>query len=184
MKHQNFINWAINSGNGRHKKQTGILSIILVVVSLLAMLTGCFGGDSYEDALEQYILGITGRNGEIMCELLPDALVDALLDEGYGTREELETEVGKSAGEEFAYGIVSVNSFEICKTSDAGKDDLKEINEDLAELGEEIGKKLKATDARTAQVNIEFTSSFFGRQTTVVYLTMYKIDGEWCYLPM
>lgn len=181
--HPTFLPTAVTELYSKHRRMVLISVTAILVCSLLA---ACFGGGGrFDDALEQYILGITSRDGEIMCELLPDDLLDAMTDPQLGgeSREELARYLGNYAGQEFRYGIVTVLSYEVKDVRKAEKEDLTDINEMLADLNEEAGIRLTATEARTAQVNIEFDSPLFGRQITVVYLTLYKIGGEWCYLP-
>lgn len=181
--HPTFLPTAVTELYGKHRSMILITVAAILVCSLLA---ACFGGGrSFDDALEQYILGITSRDGETMCELLPDDLLDAMTDPQLGgeSREELARYLGNYAGQEFRYGIVTVLSYEVKDVRKAESEDLADINEMLADLNGEAGIRLTVTEARTAQVNIEFDSPLFGRQITVVYLTLYKIGGEWCYLP-
>lgn len=181
--HPTFLPTAVTELYSKHRS---IILIAVTAILVCSLLIGCFGGGrGFDDALEQYILGITSRDGDIMCELLPDDLLDAMTNEKLGgeSREVLAQQLGNYAGREFGYGIVTVLSYEVQDVREAEKEDLTDINEMLADLNEEAGIRLTATEARTAQVNIEFESPLFGRQLTVVYLTLYKIGGEWCYLP-
>ena len=173
---------SVKSFLGRYKK---ILRIALAAVLLLAVLGSCFGG-GYKRTVEDYVVSIATQDGEGLMDLMPKSLVKAILKENgdFQDRKDMARFLAQYGAETFGYGKVTDLTLEIEEIKPVSDRELEKIRRSVEEMKEDMGLRLKVTDAKTAQVMVHFESGYFGQRTTVVYVTLYKIGGDWYWLPL
>lgn len=167
----------ININLKDRKTLIGLGAGVLVLIVLLVLL---FSGRSAKGTAEAFMDAMIDADSEAMFELVPDKVMDYLMEEEGMTKRDLK-EMYEELDEELAdtyewmedyYGGKLKITYEIVDEEDVDKDDL----EDIKELYEEVDVKVK--DAKVFEIKMTMKVGSH-KETQNLELTVIKVGGSW-----
>lgn len=164
--------------NDKNRK-VGMIAVFIIALVGVVMIWLLFGGRSYKAAIEQYFDATFEADAEAIMDLLPEELMDYILEEeGYELDECMD-----EMNEELQEALDSLDnylgenwhaSYEILNVEDMSSSDL----EDLREAYEDENIDMKVSAAKTVEVEITVKAEDSENSNTMD-LTLIKVGRSW-----
>ena len=165
-------------------RKVGIIAVAVIAVLVIALAIGLFGGRSYKATVDKFIDAQFEGDLEAIFELVPDELIDYVMEEEGYDRDEFD-EFLEEGQEELQEQLDVIKAFfgddwevsyEILEAEDVTGDDLKDLKEDY----EDIDLKIKA--AKTVEIELTFKAGEIETSESLE-ISLIKVGRSW-YLDM
>ena len=165
-------------------RKVGIIAVAVIAVLVIALAIGLFGGRGYKATVDKFIDAQFEGDLEAIFELVPDELIDYVMEEEGYDRDEFD-EFLEEGQEELQEQLDVIKAFfgddwevsyEILEAEDVTGDDLKDLKEDY----EDIDLKIKA--AKTVEIELTFKAGEIETSESLE-ISLIKVGRSW-YLDM
>ena len=162
------------------KIKVGIIAGIAAVVVAVILIVILAGGNSMESAVEKYMDAQINGDAKAVFELIPDELVEYMLDEEGYDEDEFDIMI-EDLNEEFQNGFENVSeeigegwdvTYEIENSKRLRGDDLDELQEFYEDFG------LEVSEARKVNITLEFTADDL-ETTNSIRAIFVNIGNSW-----
>lgn len=165
-----------SSQENERNKKVGIIAAVVVVALVAVLAIALFGGRSYKSTVKKYLNASFKADAETIVELIPEEMIDYMLDE-YGYDEDEFDEMVEELEEELQdvmdyLGDDVKFSYEIKSAKDVSDDDLSELQEEYEEVDVEVSA------AKTVKVKLKIESDDFDESTTME-ISVIKVGRSW-----
>lgn len=164
----------------RQDKKIGLIAVAAVIAVVLILAIVLFGGRSYKAAVKQFFNATFDVDGKAIVELIPDDLVDYVLDESGYDEDELDEMIG-DIEDEFEDQIASIKrylgddwdvSYKIVSTEDIKGNDLKDLKEDYKDIG------VKISAAKDVEMELIVKAGETENSNTIT-ISLIKVGRSW-----
>lgn len=137
-------------------KKVGMIAVAISAAIVLIILFALFGGRGYKSTVKQFVNAQFEVDAETIFKLIPDKMIDYMLDEEGYDEDELD-ELIDEANDEIQDQLDSINrylgedwevTYEILSAENLEKEDLKELKEDYEDID------IKVSAAKTVEVEL------------------------------
>lgn len=164
----------------RQDKKVGIIAVSAIVAVALILAIVLFGGRSYKTAVKQFFNATFDVDGQAIVNLIPDDLIDYVLDESGYDEDELD-EMIEDIEDEFQDQINSLKrylgdnwdvSYKIVSAENIKGDDLKDIKEDYKDIG------VKVSAAKDVEMELTVKAGETENSNTIT-ISLIKVGRSW-----
>ena len=164
----------------RQDKKIGLIAVAAVIAVVLVLTIVLFGGRSYKATVKQFFNATFDVDGKAIVKLIPDDLVDYVLDESGYDEDELD-EMIADIEDEFEDQIASIKrylgddwdvSYKIISTEDIKGKDLKDLKEDYKDIG------VKISAAKDVEMELTIKAGETENSNTIT-ISLIKVGRSW-----
>lgn len=164
----------------RKDKKVGIIAVSAIVAFALILAIVLFGGRSYKTAVKQFFDATFDVDGQAIVNLIPDDLIDYVLDESGYDEDELD-EMIEDIEDEFQDQIDSLKrylgddwdvSYKIVSAENIKGEDLKDIKEDYKDIG------VKVSAAKDVEMELTVKAGETENSNTIT-ISLIKVGRSW-----
>ena len=164
-------------------KKFGLLAVIVAVVVIIGLVVAFvlpgmgIGGKSPEKIADAFMKAMFDADGKAMVNLLPDDVVDALMEESGMTKKEVIEELNYMLEEAGSYFTMAEEmgvkiSYEIGDSESVKGDELDDIKDSYDELDVKVSAAKK--------VEVKIIAKYEGeKETETMDIYVVKIGGSW-----
>lgn len=161
-------------------KKIGMLAVAAAVIIVVALAVFLFGGRSYKSTIKQYVENQFDGDVKALFELIPDDVIDYVLEEDGYDKDDLDDLIDE-ADEELKDQIGSLDdyfgenwetSYEILAVEDMKGDDLDDIQDNYEDAD------IKISAAKIAEVEILVTADETETSNTLD-VSLIKVGRSW-----
>ena len=164
----------------RQDKKFGIIAVVAVIAVVLILAIALFGGRSYKATIKKYVNATYDVNAGAIFDLVPDDMMDYMLEEDGYDRDDLEDLID-DANEELQDMVDHIERYigEDWKLSYKIADVEKVTNDDLADLKKDYKKMgVKVSAAKT--VEVELTVKYGETESgNTMNIPLIKVGRSW-----
>lgn len=168
-----------NSATSKRNRYIGLGVVAAAVVLVVVLCVTLFGGRSYNSVVKKGMNALLDADGKAMINLFPKDFIDYMCDEEDVTKAELIDELEEELDDELEglsafYDVLDID-YEITKTKDFSKKNLRELSD---ECEDEYGFEVK--DAKEATIQFTIKGSTLGDIMPTMKWTVIKVGRNWC----
>lgn len=164
----------------RQDKKIGIIAVGAAAAVVLILIFVLFGGRGYKATVKQFFKATFDADGEAIVDLLPDDLLDYVLDEAGYDEDELDEfieEIEDEIEDQLAYierylGDDLDFSYKIVDSEDIKGDDLKDIKKEYKRAG------VKVSAAKEVEVELTVKAGKTENEDTIT-ISVIKVGRSW-----
>ena len=161
---------------GFDPKNVPVIGAAVVVVLILFLL---FGGRGPEKTAKQFMKAVVRGNAKKVVKLLPKDMVKEMMDEADMSKKEIIEELDESLGY-FADELEDYKfSYEVDDVDDIKGEELKDIKDELKEMGVSKKKVKKAKEVEVEMTMREKGASKDEEETESLTIVVVKIGRNW-----
>lgn len=164
----------------RQDKKVGVIAAAAIVAFVLILAIVLFGGRSYKTAVKQFFNATFDVDGKAIVNLIPDDLIDYVLDESGYDEDELD-EMIEDIEDEFQDQIDSLKrylgddwdvSYKIVSAENIKGEDLNDIKEDYKDIG------VKVSAAKDVEMELTVKAGETENSNTIT-ISLIKVGRSW-----
>lgn len=174
---------AAASGAGDKNRKVGVIAAAVLAVAVICIIIALFGGRSYKATANRFIKAQFNADAEAVLDLVPNKVVDYLLEEEGYDEDELDEFIEEADDTLQSYielielflGVDSDDwkiTHEIADVDNVTGDDL----DDLKDAYEDIGVKVSAAKIVEVELTIKFDKE---EETDSMELALIKVGRSW-----